>query len=914
MEFPTLDRIGVVSEGNRVAKGCRSSMKPWPFLFRDGELDTIMTLVRDPKARGVVLAGPPGAGKTALALEVLERAGAAGLPTTRIMTGSTRSERPFGAVAMLLPDLARLPVAPEPTEWARRLAYAVKLSAEGRRLIVLVDDAHLLDDGSATVVHQLAVTNSAFVIATIRTGEAAPTAVAALWTDQLAERFDLDRLPDAHLGEVAAAYLGAPVSGPALTALISRSKGNMLFFRELVRSALTDHVLRLEAGVWCLVGELYPSDRLVELVEARLADVDVAEHAVLELLAVGEPLLETELESLAAGQSDAVERLVEKGLIVTTRAGGAVRVALVHPLYGEVLRDQLSATRRRRITLALTEMVEANGTYGPDDLLRIGTWRMVCGGGRPELMLAAARIALQRFDHELAERLASAAIDGGAGHPARLLRAELIAMRRDRSEAETLLANLWDTASDDAERTRVALVRLDNALLQIDLIKLFEICDEALDAITDRESRLSIGVRRMWGALPAGGPRGCLEAGKELSGPFDPEIELGYGLVQSLSLARGGRLSEALRVLPECGWGELFSERFLGDVHGAALHDFFSCDVLNSAGRLLEMEEVATLMYRRSVETGALRGTALSALALSIALAERGRVGAAVRYAREGCALLENLDERYLTGQCLLQLAYAGALARDAEASAEAMARFEALGLPSALRWHVVGQAHAKAWTAVAHGEIPLANELLEEEVSHSMECGDLVRAASALHSLVRIGQPRQATERLRSLAPEVEGDLVSIRADHAEALVDRDPARLESVSVRLEIIGADLLAAEASSDAAVLWRRQGDMHKAVSPEFRARDLMDRCEGASTPALWSVTARSVLTPSEWETAILASEGRSNKEIAALQGITFRTVESYLRHAYAKLGISRRTELAESLRRMSREAKSSSLRR
>ena len=123
------------------------------------------------------------------------------------------------------------------------------------------------------------------------------------------------------------------------------------------------------------------------------------------------------------------------------------------------------------------------------------------------------------------------------------------------------------------------------------------------------------------------------------------------------------------------------------------------------------------------------------------------------------------------------------------------------------------------------------------------------------------------------------------------------------------ETIGADLLAAEASSDAAVLWRRQGDVNKALPPEFRARELMDRCEGASTPALWSVTARSVLTPSEWETAILASEGRSNKEIAAIQGITFRTVESYLRHAYAKLGISRRTELAESLQRMSKEAKS-----
>jgi DNA-binding CsgD family transcriptional regulator len=178
-----------------------------------------------------------------------------------------------------------------------------------------------------------------------------------------------------------------------------------------------------------------------------------------------------------------------------------------------------------------------------------------------------------------------------------------------------------------------------------------------------------------------------------------------------------------------------------------------------------------------------------------------------------------------------------------------------------------------------------------------------------ALHGLVRIGHPREAAERLRSLAADVEGDLMTLRADHAEALVDRDPPRLDSVSRRFEVLGADLLAAEGSADAAVLWRRGGNPTKAAASEARTRDLTDRCEGACTPALLSVAARSVLTPSEWSTAVLASEGRSNKEIAAMQGITVRTVESFLRHAYAKLGITGRTELAESLRRMGKDAQS-----
>ena len=40
--------------------------------------------------------------------------------------------------------------------------------AEGRPLVVFVDDAHLLDAGSATLVHQLALTRAATVVATVR--------------------------------------------------------------------------------------------------------------------------------------------------------------------------------------------------------------------------------------------------------------------------------------------------------------------------------------------------------------------------------------------------------------------------------------------------------------------------------------------------------------------------------------------------------------------------------------------------------------------------------------------------------------------------------------------------------------------------------------------------------------------------
>ena len=104
---------------------------------------------------------------------------------------ATRASRglPFGAFASLLP--------PEPSddrlvrgehgELLRRYVRAVVEVAGGRPLVVFVDDAHLLDRGSATLVHQLALTRAATVVATVRSGEVAPDPVVALWKDGPAE-------------------------------------------------------------------------------------------------------------------------------------------------------------------------------------------------------------------------------------------------------------------------------------------------------------------------------------------------------------------------------------------------------------------------------------------------------------------------------------------------------------------------------------------------------------------------------------------------------------------------------------------------------------------------------------------------------------------------------------------------------
>lgn len=55
-----------------------------------------------------------------------------------------------------------------------------------------------------------------------------------------------------------------------------------------------------------------------------------------------------------------------------------------------------------------------------------------------------------------------------------------------------------------------------------------------------------------------------------------------------------------------------------------------------------------------------------------------------------------------------------------------------------------------------------------------------------------------------------------------------------------------------------------------------------------------------LTPTERRIAELVAEGRSNKEVAAAQHVTPRTVEGHLTSIYGKLGVHSRTELARLL--------------
>jgi DNA-binding NarL/FixJ family response regulator len=164
------------------------------------------------------------------------------------------------------------------------------------------------------------------------------------------------------------------------------------------------------------------------------------------------------------------------------------------------------------------------------------------------------------------------------------------------------------------------------------------------------------------------------------------------------------------------------------------------------------------------------------------------------------------------------------------------------------------------------------------------------------LHTAVCFGD-RTVADRLAQLATQLDGPRAPAAAAHAAALATDDGAALHAASVQLEQIGALMLAADATAQAATVHTRQGRHGSAQAATTRAHQLAQACEGARTPALAALAAPLPLTDREREIVTLAAGGLSNRDIAQRLVVSVRTVENHLYRASTKLGTTDRAELA-----------------
>ena len=742
----------------------------------------------------------------------------------------------------------------------------------------------------------MAATGAALVVATLRSDESAPDPIVALWKDDAVERLEVSGLDASSVEQLLLAVLGGPVDRGAVHRLVIGSQGNVLFLRELVLGALDDGSLRNDVGIWRLTGPLSPSSRLSELVETRLAGLSPAERNVLEVLAFGEPLGAAELGLL--GDPVLAEPLERRGLLSSRTDGRRLEIRLGHSLYGDVIRSRTPALRGREVARVLAEAVEATGARRREDVLRVATWRLAGGTGDPQLMYDAARLARGRYDFPLAERLAQAAVQAGAGFDAALLVAQLASLQGRGDEAERSLGALAEEADDDRQRGLVACARLDNLVFHMGRIDAGLAMAEAAERhIADPAWRDELVAKRAAVIDGQYGPRAGAAVALPLLERRGGRAFVWASIITAYSTGRMGRLAQA-RAIAERGYEAHRSLTEPFDWHPWT-HLFFRAEALAHEGRFEEADRLTTEQYQRAVDDKSPEAQAWFAWQLGKTVADRGSPRTAAVHARTAVALFRQLGRPNFENFALGALAMAEALSGDAGAAGLALARLDALGLPP-VRYYGVDLVVARAWAMVAARDLPAAIVLLKEAVGLGEEIGDLVGEGIARHTLARLGHATEVVDGLNALAGSVEGDLMAARAAHAVALAAKAQEALADVSARFEALGAVLLAAEAAADSAVAWRRWGDPRRAAKAEQRADALSATCENPATPALLAIKSRSRLTQAERETALLAAAGRSNKEIAAQLGISVRTVENHLQHVYEKLGISARTDLPEGL--------------
>lgn len=338
--------------------------------------------------------GPDGVGKSTLARVAAEHfAGQHPETLVRWVTG-TPTERavPFGAFSHLvqIADIGK-PAA---------LLRAARVSLGGEDLLLVVDDAQHLDVLSATLVYQLARAGAARLIVTAR-AESSPDAIAALWTDGLLDRIDIE-----------------PPGGTTAPAEV----------------------------------------------DTFLAELPAPARSVLEYLAVCEPLSLTDLTVLA-GDGAVAEAVKWGAAETRVRGGASEDpvVYTAHPLFAERARAALDPDDARQRRTELVELMSQRPSDHLSDRLRLVSLALDSDAlPRPADVVAAAQQALRLGDLTLGERLARSALERSGGLAARLALAHAVAWQGRGREADAVLADVDSTGLTEAALMDWALLRAAN--------------------------------------------------------------------------------------------------------------------------------------------------------------------------------------------------------------------------------------------------------------------------------------------------------------------------------------------------------------------------------------------------------------------------------------------------------------------
>lgn len=825
--------------------------------------------IRDALAAGrdVVVLGEAGIGKTHLVDLALRGRPPGGAAVVEIPTrGRTRGaaspatlEHPFGT-----DDLQTGPEAAGEALWCWAQARAGT-----PRVLVRLEDAHLLDDDDLRIVEHAVRRPEATLVATTRADPNVPPVLTGLPN---LVRFRARPLDTAAVETLLIDLLGGFPTADTVHRLWVASRGNPFHLRELVRDQQERGALVSDDDIWVWTGAAALSGRVLDAALHDLAFLEPDEREAVELAAVAGAV------PAAAVAQPVRDRLLRLGLLrlVTPPepSTSTPRLEVAHPLQADAICAQVG-TRRRRELLDRAHGWRVESAPGADDLVRsvarsVGAQVDV---SLPELLRACGHAVRSDDPHAAVEITSAALRRATAGH-------DSIAILTARADAHLHL-NDTEAALRDLDAARASLERLDRTSHQV------------LDAYL-RTVRLQAMVLQFL-ACDLDATLAHLEAAvlwlRPVAGTFDRPARV-LRSIEALHLghlAWGGRHADMLDSAVEM----LRDPPHPEDVAALVGPTVFA---LTLAGRCEEAERLNERFLPVVAAHPALHRwePAVFTLTRFFVLVAAGETDAADRTGPLPGTLIDMVGLHQRRGVLAAARGSWTAARHELRAANVRLRLRDSLGiLAYTLSW--------EALVAAASGDQAGARELLDELRGTPRRCSLVAGALldlNILDALIWLRDPGAAALAAKLTASAARDGMhgVELASLHRAAVIGgADGARrlvAGPLEDHLEHLGQHLEGRRAEALLAHLRAMTGKRSQLAPAAARLPEV-----GVWLPCL---DAQTRLTRREREIATLAAGGMTSRAIAQRLVVSVRTVDSHLAGAYTKLGVHSREGLMAAL--------------
>lgn len=854
-------------------------------------------LLRSGAHTGFAVAGDHGSGRTSFLAQVADLTSRQGwriLPLTPVGGPAV----PFAAVLDALPEpdvLWRALLTPSlaAAEAQIMLTLTRKLDALHRRgpTLVVVDDAHQLDDQSIAVLHRSAARASIPILLSTDSTHPRSPHLAGLWRSGHLRYLPLPALHTEEVGAVLHHLTGARPSATEVAVAEGMSLGNPLLLTTWTRTRA--YLDRPVGGTARWRGRPDALEANLDRALPAYLGLDRADQRALDLLSMAAQVPALALRDLVpAADLGGMERL---GIVRSDGFGPLMTFSLRYPLVAVLLQARMSDRRAREIRDLLAER-EAGcpgaPTPAPPSSARPG------GQADRETRVIALMRAARRHPRNTARDMAALSLQREPG-----LSAALTLARIQRE----------DGASDDAEST---LVRWHQRARTDDLAAHYLSLRVAnLHFSLGRTGQAHALLREVRGWQPAAAWRGTIDAlealitctgGDPLTGlrraqhlVHHPAVrrELRWQLA-TLGLPRAlcqlGRPIAALRALHE---NEVPS---VADDHPSWLPVVERARACLLAGLSTELVEAEARRWHGQCQEDAddVGEATLGGVLAGIDL----RLG----HARDALALLRAarrcpVDPFGLRLPMLCDLARAAALLGAPAADAYLGQAAELAGRRSDDLLGRAGLQHARAWHLAMRGRVTDALRVLADAVRLAPRVPALT--TRLVYDAIRLGRrDRAALEQLAAGAEHSDSLMEQAQLRHARALLRREAEELYVAATDLAALGLRVESAEAYAQSWAVGDGRRVPGEPPAALRHAKAQFDRCQSRLTPGLISAHLGG-LSVREVEVGMLAVRGLSNALIAEELTLSVRTVESHLYRAGARIGVRGRHGLTALIREL-----------